>query len=116
MRPRRWATILVGLGAMAGCGADVPSGATEAEFCEAFTEPGLTSDDFSEVQAWAVDVREVGTPEEMPEDARAGLLTTLDAIDAAGDLAELDAADEDFDAEQERQVEEMFAYVEETCS
>lgn len=78
------AGLALALGALTACsddGGDPPSDASKDDFCETFN--GLVDDvlasDAEEpaamvqaVKQWASDIEEVGTPEEMPDDARHG--------------------------------------------
>ena len=68
--------------------ADAPADATKDEFCEAFTDlydkvlagsgSGDSSDTVKAFKEWAGDMKEVGTPSEMPDDARHGFEVFVD--------------------------------------
>lgn len=115
MRTALGALVLVG--ALVGCsdGGDPPTDASKAEFCETFNslvddvlEAGV-DDPAAAVEAvkeWAGDIEEVGTPEEMPDDARRGFelfvehaadldedMGIEDLQNLGGDLSEDDQAD-----------------------
>jgi hypothetical protein len=84
-------------GLLAGCGGEggdggeaAPDDATQEEFCEAYAglfssfgemDPGDTSAGIRAFQDWSEEMRDVGTPEDIPEDARRGFEVMLDSID-----------------------------------
>ena len=109
---------------------DAPTSASEKDFCEgqsslmedlangAREEPDPAA--MAElIQDWADEVEEIGTPEDISEDARAGFEATLEqARDiSAEDLEEdnLDKLGEDLSGEAEKQTEAFNRYVGETC-
>lgn len=97
---------LVLLGSLAACGGDdgdgggdaAPADATQEEFCQAFADVftgivGAGDDEQAQIAAVkesVAELEEVGTPEDIPEDARRGFEVFVDLI---GDL------DEDMTAE-----------------
>jgi hypothetical protein len=108
------------LGGMAGCGgsssdsgSSAPDSASTDEFCEAFSSlftevmaeagTGDMSKAVSAIKEWAENMQEVGTPDDMPEEARDGFEVFVDAAseidenatledlqDLGGDLSEAD--------------------------
>ncbi|QBX55364.1 hypothetical protein EXE58_07790 [Nocardioides seonyuensis] len=109
---------------------DAPTNASDKDFCEG--QSSLMQDlatsaqktpeptELAElIQDWADEVEEIGTPDDIPEDARAGFETTLEqARDiSAEDLEQdnLDKLGEDLSGEAEKQAEAFNRYVGETC-
>jgi hypothetical protein len=96
------------LGGLTGCGGSDDGGgssasddASKADFCEAFNgfyekivaagADASSSEMIQTLKEWAADIEDVGTPSEMPEDARRGF---EDFVDAARDIDD-DATFED---------------------
>lgn len=88
------AGIVLIAGLLAGCGDEggeaAPDNATQEEFCDAYAglfssfgdmDPGDTSAGIEAFKDWGDSMREVGTPEDIPEDARRGFEVMLDSID-----------------------------------
>ena len=122
--------LLLAAGLSACAGPTVPTDASTEDFCDVqgtlFADldlggggPAPTSDDIvASLRDWADEVEEVGTPADMPDDARAG-------FDRVVQLAR-QATPEDFDendtpsmpemsAEEQEQATAFTAYVGETC-
>ncbi|WP_322937373.1 hypothetical protein [Nocardioides bizhenqiangii] len=106
-----------------------PTDASQADYCEVINDPAYFEDLDADsedqeivdaIQAIADDLREVGTPEDIPDDARDGFEIQLDAVDdlEADDIAV--EGEEDpllaglSDADKEK-VEAYRAYETETC-
>ncbi|KAA1427911.1 hypothetical protein [Nocardioides antri] len=97
---------------LTACGG-APTDASEDDFCEVATQE---PDDVDAIHDWADEAEEVGTPEDIPDDARAGFEAI---VELAKDIEEEDLEDENFldDLSEEEQDEfEAYAtYVGETC-
>ena len=95
------------VGTLAGCGggddgeaSSAPDDASQEDFCAAFAKlyqdvlGGALDDDSSlsvkGIKDWAEDMAEVGTPEDMPDEARKGFEVFLDAARDLPDDATLD--------------------------
>lgn len=110
------ATLALALGGLAGCsgdddggsGAAAPDDASQEEFCAAFNNlfddvlaKATSSDSAAMVRAlkdWAAEIGEIGTPAEMPDDARHGFEVFVDQareIDEDATLADLERFGED---------------------
>lgn len=112
---------------VSSCGGDAPTKAAEEDFCEAFTSlfadvpDSPDVDEADAVQAfrdWGERLEEVGTPEDMGEQARAGFERTLEVVrdlDEGVTLADFDSLGEDLPAQAQEQVEAFDAYAFDTC-
>lgn len=131
------AVLLVGAVTTA-CGGDdgAPTDASEKEFCDTqssliadlmpddMTNPEVPSnEDMAEaVKSWGADLEKVGTPENIPDDARAGFEAVVEQareIDASDfsieKLEELEQGGEDASAEVKKQAQAFSDYLTETC-
>jgi hypothetical protein len=132
------AVLLVGAvtAACGGGGSGAPGDASEDGFCEAanslltdlmpedLSTPEVPSDeDMAEaVKDWGSRMEEVGTPEDISDDARAGFEAVLDQIEdieasdfSAENLEELGDGGAEASEEVQRQAEAFGDYVTETC-
>lgn len=119
-----------------GVGGGAPTDASEKEFCQTqsslledlmpadMTNPELPSDEkmATAVQDWATKIEAVGTPEDIPDDAREGfeaIIAQANAIDASDfsieKLEELEAGGKDASAEARKQAAAFEKYLTETC-
>ena len=104
------ATTALVLGGLTGCGGDddgggssAPDDASKEDFCSTFN--GLYTDVMADVdpdddsaaikalKSWVDDMKEVGTPEDMPEDARKGFEVFIDEASKIDDDASMDDLD-----------------------
>ncbi|QZY29246.1 hypothetical protein [Nocardioides coralli] len=95
----RAAGLVLLAGLLTGCGGEggqdgqggqaAPDDATQEEFCDAYAglfsnfgemDPNDTSAGIRAFQDWAEEMEQVGTPEDIPEDARRGFEVMLDSI------------------------------------
>lgn len=100
------AAVLLAL-SLSACGGGAPTDASKEDFCDVVTNPDIAEDVDPEdydaqaeaLQGYADDLEEVGTPEEIDEDARAGFELIVDQLGniSASDLE--DASGEGADAE-----------------
>lgn len=132
------AVLLVGAvtAACGGGGSGAPSDASEDGFCEAanslltdlmpedMTTPEVPSDEdmAQAVKDWGNRMEEVGTPEDISDDARAGFEAVLDQIEeieasdfSAENLEELGEGGAEASEEVQRQAEAFGDYVTDTC-
>lgn len=123
------ASLVLVAGTTVGCAGGPPTDASTADFCGTFDDFNASAMDLGEdpdpadvVEALkdvATELEEVGTPEDIPEDARAGFELVVETIqelpeDASQeDIAELD---KDFTDEQNDQSDAFDDYLSETCS
>ena len=113
---------------LGACG-EPPTDASKEEYCDVVNDPeyaeGLDEDSDEQdyvdaVQLIAGDLRDVGTPEDIPDDAREGFEIQLDAVDdlEADDL-DLDGGGnplwEGLSADELEKVEAYTDYESETC-
>ncbi|MBZ5739328.1 hypothetical protein [Nocardioides mangrovi] len=83
-----------------GSGSDAPADASKDDFCEAFSglydavlsqsTSGETSNAIKAFKDWANDMKDVGTPSDMPDDARQGFEVFIDAALKIDDDASVD--------------------------
>ncbi len=127
------------LGLLAGCGddggdgggddaADAPTNATVAEFCQPFVDmytdvvdkgEDLTDEDAVTIaKDTAAKLREAGTPEGMPEDARKGWELVIEKLaDLPDDATKEDVeAAQNLTAEEQEYSEALAQYVAEKCA
>ena len=131
------AVLVLLLGFLAGCGDDSSSGsdagdstnsASVEDFCGVFLDMAKTAQeqgaDASEADAvkllkdLADKLDEVGTPEDMPEDASAGLQLLIDKIKDLPDDAtskDLEQVEKDFTDEDKANQEALQTYLAEKC-
>lgn len=125
------AGLLLLLGPLTGCGAEggdsAPGDATEEEFCAAYAglfsnfgslDPGDTEAGVRAFREWAAEMEQVGTPEDIPAEARDGFEVMVDSIQEI----DPDATEEDLErlgrelSEGDQQSGEAFVtYATETC-
>ena len=134
---RAWiaAGLLVVAGATASCGGDSseedspPESASVKEFCQSFEDFGNAMDDLDEdastedqigqVKEEIEKVRDVGTPEDMPADARKGFevftQAILDVDDNATSEEFLLSVLKGFSKEERPQLKAFYDYAKENC-
>jgi hypothetical protein len=131
------AVLLVGAVASAcGGGSSAPSDASRDGFCEAanslmsdlvpedLTTPELPSDEdmAQAVKDWGSRMEEVGTPEDISDDARKGFESVVDQAEdidtedfSMDDLEDLEGGGADASAEEKKQAEAFGTYLTDTC-
>jgi hypothetical protein len=131
------ASLVLVAGGAAGCGGDDSSdggggggaadkGVSQDDFCGAFQAfyddlQGITGteDNLGEILKKAAQrIEDVGTPDDISDDAKDGLQLTLDAIDALPDDAtseDMAALDADFSDADQKQVDAFSDYLDKTC-
>lgn len=131
--------LLIGAAASAcggGAGGGAPTDASEKEFCqtqsslledllpEDMANPELPSDEqmAKAVKDWGAKLEEVGTPDDIPDDARKGFEAVVEQaneIDASDfsieKLEELEAGGKDASAEAKKQAASFEKYLTDTC-
>jgi hypothetical protein len=119
-----------------GGGSGAPTDASEKDFCETqsslladlmpddMTDPELPSDEAmaKAVKDWGTELEQVGTPEDIPDDARKGFDAVVEQakdIDASDfsieKLEELESGGKDASEEVQEQAEAFSDYLTETC-
>lgn len=128
------AGLVLALGALVGCGGSDGDGGdaseeapTTAEFCGAlkdFQDDFSAADPTKDIDAYIVTLQaaaerldDVGTPEDMPDDARDGFRITLDKISAIPDDATLDdlSSMTDLSDDETAKTEALDDYIAQTC-
>ena len=122
--------VLVGgtaLGCSGGGSEGAPTDATEEDYCASYQSlfddmstmtDATDAEIIAQIKDWATTMEETGTPEEMPEDARAGFETTISLINDLDDDAQqedFEKIDEDLTEEETAQVDEFDTYTTDTC-
>lgn len=128
------ATVLLAL-SLSACGGGAPTDASVKDFCEA-TQGNSNEEDFTKalededwdkirdlVQEQADEIEEVGTPEDIPDDAREGFELQLEQADdlSADDLEKAFTDQEnpfevDLSGEDKKKIEAYTEYESETCA
>jgi hypothetical protein len=99
---------------LTACGGGAPDDASEDDFCEVvLDEPG---EDADSINKWGDELEEVGTPEDIPEDAREGFEILVDlAKDVDDDDLENENFIDEFSGEDQEKFAAYSAYLAETC-
>ncbi|NYG58230.1 hypothetical protein BJ980_001153 [Nocardioides daedukensis] len=96
---------------------DAPTNASKDEFCEVAEEYGdLEDDEWEDASDIADEAAEVGTPEDIPEDARRGFLVALEILGEAKDEEDAERLSEDRSAADQKDLTAFFMYVGTTCA
>ena len=123
------ASLVLVAGSTAACGGGgAPTDASTADFCGVFEdfyevvgELGAEAENSELIEALkdtGQDLEEVGTPEDISDEARAGFELTVKTIEELDDDAteeDLDNLEEDFSEEEKAQSEAFDEYLSETC-
>lgn len=113
------------LGGAVACGSDEPSAAPEdasqEDFCQVYAdiESGSASgggDDLDSVKEAVDRLVEVGTPDDIPDEARAGFETLGELVREADDETDLETLGEDLGPEVQGSFVAFLGYVTETCA
>lgn len=131
MKPALLAASLVLVGGSAvACGGSsdgAPADASEKDYCAGYTSlfedmstmaKASDKEVIAKIKAWATRMEDTGTPEDMPDDARAGFETTMRLINDLPEDAQqedFEKIDEDLTEEQNKQVEKFDTYTTDTC-
>ncbi|NYD57114.1 hypothetical protein BKA08_001352 [Nocardioides marinisabuli] len=109
------------LGGAAACGSDEPSAAPEdasqEDFCQVYAD--IESDggeDLDSVKEAVEQLIEVGTPDDIPDEARAGFETLGELVREADDETDLETLGEDLGPEVQGSFVAFLGYVTETCA
>jgi hypothetical protein len=115
--------LLVGA-SVAGCSGGAPTDASEKEFCDSLTsvfeDVDLTDQPTEKealelIKSWAKDLDKVGTPDDIPDEAREGfelMIKEVAKLRAQEDFAQLDA---DLSESEKKAAEAFDTYTTETC-
>lgn len=117
------------LGGLAGCGSDddgesdaaaAPENASVDDFCTKFNGlyDKLFSGDLSSVKDWAADMADVGTPGDMPDDARKGyevMIATIKGLDDNLSLEDFQSLGDDLSAADNEAVDAFGDWTTDTC-
>lgn len=126
------ATLVVAGSLTAGCGSDeskqaAPEAATTEEFCAAYNslfesfsaaEPPSDEESVEALKDWSAEMKQTGTPEDMPEDAQRGFDLVVETVAGVSDdatQADIQALSDDFSAEEKTDSEAFGKYATETC-
>lgn len=110
-----------------GGGGGAPADASEEEFCTAYNKlydnlgDIASGDDKAAIEGmkeWGDGMAEVGTPEDIPDDARNGfelLLEALDDVDPDASAEDLQQIEDDFSDDEQKDMDAFSTYAGETC-
>lgn len=119
--------LLVGASVVGCGGGSAPTDASEKEFCDSLTsvfddidmsEQPSEKEALAMIKAWAKDMEEVGTPENISDDARDGFELMIEQVgelkedDSAADLEKLD---ESLSDSEKKATEAFEKYSTDTC-
>lgn len=114
---------MLGLAACGGGSTDVdaPTDASVEDFCGAyvslFTEGDVEAIKGEDITSWGEELEQVGTPEELSEDERAGfeiLVSFAGDVDADADLADIE--DPDVSDDEQEQLDAFISYTATACT
>jgi hypothetical protein len=124
------------IGSLTGCGGDDGGGggssasdhASKEDFCEAFNgffdkvvskaADADSADLIAALKEWAADIEDVGTPDEMPEDARNGFELFIDQakdIDDGATLEDLQNLGQDLSEDDQEDGEAFSTWTTDNC-
>lgn len=122
------ASLVLVAGSTVGCGGGAPTSASTDDFCGVFDdfykvvgELGEDAEDSEVIKALKVtgeDLEEVGTPKDITDDARAGFELTVETIadlDEDATEKELEALEDEFTDEEQKQSDAFDEYLATTC-
>ena len=121
------ATLVVAGSLTAGCGGGgsddaAPAAATTEEFCAAYNslfesfsaaEPPSDKESVKALKDWSAEMKQTGTPEDMPEDAQRGFDLVIDTVSDVSDdatQADIQALSDDFSDEEKTDSEAFGKY------
>lgn len=87
----------------------------KAAFCTAATGEGFSSGGYTEIKGWADTMEGVTVPDDMDEDAQAGMTVLLEMIDDAKSEKDLDAAGDELSPGDQQKVSAFLSYVGTNC-
>ena len=113
------AGVVLMVGVLTGCGGDAPDDAPEEaskkDFCGAFQKLGESGDDFDKSKEAFKDLEDTGTPDDMPDDARAGFELIIDIADEADSSEDAEKKVEDLSKDEQKEVEAFSTYTVKKC-
>lgn len=108
------------LGGATACGSDEPSAAPEdastEDFCQVYAGIESGGDDLDDAKDAVEQLVEVGTPADIPDDARSGFETLGELVQEASDEADLETLGEDLGQEVQADFLAFIGYVTQTCA
>jgi len=111
------ASLALVFGGTAACGGS-PKDASVDDFCEAAMDvTGI--DDAKGMKDWAENMDKVGTPKDMPDDARDGfelIIKTAKKVDDDASEEEMNDLDKDFSDEDDKNSDAFGEYVGKNCT
>lgn len=100
--------------AVAGCGGGIPTDASVKDFCAA-GERFAEVTEFDEGTEAAERLRETGTPEGIPKEARDGFEEVVTLVTGSKDTEDLQQRYDKLSDTQQKSVEALDTYIEKTC-
>ena len=105
-----------GLTACGGSSDDAPEDASSKEFCGSFQKVSKSGDDFDKTQQAFQDLKDTGTPKDLPDDARQGFEILTDIAVDADDEKDATNKAEDLSKDDEKKVTKFIEYTVKECS
>ena len=106
-------------GMLTGCGGgsdDAPDSASKKDFCDAFEAVGKAGDDFDQGKEKLQDLKDTGTPEDIPDDAKEGFDILMDVVDDADSSDDAGKALEGLSSGDQKKVEAFTTYTIKKCT
>jgi hypothetical protein len=110
------AGMLTGCGGDSGGSDDAPQSASKEDFCKAFEAVGSAGDDFDKGKEKLQELKDTGTPEDIPDNAREGFDLLMDAVADAESSDDASKALDDLSTADQKKVREFTAYTIKKCT
>jgi ABC-type sugar transport system substrate-binding protein len=110
------AGLLLVAAAASACGG-LPEDANGFEFCQAvkLDKKGFVPGEWDTAEDMAEKLKEVGTPEDIPDDAREGAELIVDLVEDSSDIREFTGKAMDLDSDDQDRLLAYLEYVKDTC-
>lgn len=110
------AGMLTACGGDGGGSDDAPESASKEDFCNAFEAVGNAGDDFDKGKEKLEELKDTGTPEDIPDDAREGFDLLMDVVGDADSSDDASKALDDLSAGDQKKVREFTEYTIKKCT
>lgn len=113
------AAMILVVGTTAACGGSAPTDASKEDFCEAYGAIDDINEDSTgeDLQDYAKDLEDVGTPDDMSDEERDGFKVYVDTLkDVDGDKKVTDLDEPELSDEEDKQGEAFTEYAADKCA
>lgn len=113
------AAMILVVGTTAACGGGAPTDASKEDFCEAYSAIDDINEDSTgeDLQDYAKDLDDVGTPDDMSDEERDGFEVYVDTLkDVDGDKKVTDLDEPELSDEEDKQGEAFTEYATDKCA